>query len=90
MSQQITYALARGLHLREELRQVVRLPRAGEDFLKQAATEGNGYQYKTNGTFPKNLDEATRIMRDSKIANELFGEDFVEAGDFEILVRVGR
>ncbi len=46
--------------------------------LKQAPTEGNGYQDKTNGTFPKNLHEATRIMRDSKIANELFGEDFVE------------
>lgn len=46
--------------------------------LKQPATLGNGYRDESNGRFPKNLDEASRIMRDSAIANELFGEKFVQ------------
>ena len=46
--------------------------------LKQAATLGNGYQDESNGRFPKNLHDATVAMRDSKIANELFGEKFVQ------------
>jgi glutamine synthetase len=46
--------------------------------LKQPATLGNGYRDESNGRFPKNLHDATAIMRDSKIANELFGEKFVE------------
>lgn len=46
--------------------------------LKQPATLGNGYRDESNGRFPKNLHEATATMRDSKIANELFGEKFVQ------------
>lgn len=46
--------------------------------LKQPATLGNGYLDETGGRFPKNLLEATVKMRDSKIANELFGETFVQ------------
>ena len=46
--------------------------------LKQPATVGNGYRDESNGRFPKNLLEATVAMRDSKIANELFGEKFVQ------------
>ncbi len=46
--------------------------------LKQPATLGNGYRDESNGRFPKSLDEASRIMRESKVANELFGEKFVQ------------
>ncbi len=46
--------------------------------LKQPATVGNGYRDESNGRFPKNLHDATVAMRDSKIANELFGEKFVQ------------
>ena len=46
--------------------------------LKQPATLGNGYRDDSNGRFPKNLHDATQIMKDSKIANELFGEKFVQ------------
>jgi len=46
--------------------------------LKQPATLGNGYRDETNGRFPKNLHDATVAMRDSKVANELFGEKFVQ------------
>jgi glutamine synthetase len=46
--------------------------------LKQPATLGNGYRDESNGRFPKNLHDATVTMRDSKIANELFGEKFVQ------------
>ncbi len=42
------------------------------------ATKGNGYENKTNGVLPGTLDEAANRMRNSKIANELFGETFVE------------
>jgi len=41
------------------------------------ATLGNGYQDTKNGTIPSNLLDAANIMKDSKIANELFGEGFV-------------
>ena len=41
------------------------------------ATVGNGYQDTKNGTIPSNLLDAANIMKDSKIANELFGEGFV-------------
>ena len=33
---------------------------------------------KSNGTLPKNLWEATRTMKESAIAKELFGENFVD------------
>ena len=46
--------------------------------LKQPATAGNGYRDESNGRFPKNLHDATVAMRDSKIANELLGEKFVQ------------
>jgi glutamine synthetase len=42
------------------------------------ATAGNGYQDDKNGKIPSNLFDAANIMKDSKIANELFGEDFVD------------
>jgi glutamine synthetase len=46
--------------------------------LKQPATKGNGYRDESNGRFACNLSEATAIMAQSKIANELFGETFVK------------
>ncbi|MCS6935639.1 MAG: glutamine synthetase family protein [Chitinophagales bacterium] len=46
--------------------------------LKQPATSGNGYRDEKYGRFAKNLYEATRLMRDSKIANDLLGEKFVQ------------
>lgn len=46
--------------------------------LKQPATLGNGYRDESNGRFPKNLHDATVAMRYSKVANELFGEKFVQ------------
>ena len=41
------------------------------------ATIGNGYQDTMNGTIPSSLLDAVNIMKDSKVANELFGEAFV-------------
>ncbi len=38
---------------------------------------GSGYDSKENGTLANNLLDATRIMANSKIAKELFGEPFV-------------
>jgi glutamine synthetase len=46
--------------------------------LKQAATTGNGYRDSKHGALPRNLDEATQKMKGSSLANELFGEKFVE------------
>jgi glutamine synthetase len=46
--------------------------------LKQPATLGNGYRDESNGRFPKNLHDATQIMKDSSIAKEIFGEKFVQ------------
>ena len=42
------------------------------------ATKGSGYADKANGTLPKNLLEATEAMKESDIAKELFGKEFVE------------
>jgi glutamine synthetase len=42
------------------------------------ATTGNGYQDKRNGSLSSNLFDAATIMKDSAIANELFGAPFVE------------
>ena len=44
----------------------------------QKETLGNGYLDYKNGVLPGNLDQATQIMKDSKIAHELFGKQFVE------------
>jgi glutamine synthetase len=42
------------------------------------ASTGNGYQDKQHGILPSNLGEGTNIMQNSLIANELFGEPFVQ------------
>ena len=41
-------------------------------------TEGNGYRDVRHGRLAANLNEATELMRNSTIANELFGEGFVD------------
>lgn len=45
--------------------------------LLQPATSGNGYRDDSKGRFPNNLMEATALMRDSEVARELFGADFI-------------
>lgn len=45
--------------------------------LKTAATAGNGYTDIKNGVLPKNLWEASQAMKSSSVANELFGDIFV-------------
>ncbi len=46
--------------------------------LKTAPTKGSGYADTKNGILPKNLWEATQAMKESSIAKELFGENFVK------------
>ena len=46
--------------------------------LKTAATIGNGYADIKNGNLPKNLWDATQNMKQSAVAEELFGEIFVD------------
>jgi glutamine synthetase len=46
--------------------------------LSVPATVGNGYNDKSNGTIASNLFEASMAMKDSAIAQELFGDAFVE------------
>ncbi|MEP6948628.1 MAG: glutamine synthetase family protein [Ginsengibacter sp.] len=46
--------------------------------LKQPATTANGYKDYSNGTLPKTLDEATQMMKQSKVAKEILGEKFVD------------
>ncbi len=41
-------------------------------------TKGSGYADKKNGILPRNLLEATDAMKNSPIAKELFGTDFVD------------
>ncbi|MGZ3742652.1 MAG: glutamine synthetase family protein [Pseudobdellovibrionaceae bacterium] len=45
--------------------------------LKVPPTSGNGYRDLANGILPANLWEATQTMKNSKVAAELFGENFV-------------
>jgi glutamine synthetase len=45
--------------------------------LRQPATAGNGYNDYSNGTLPKTLDEATQMMKQSKLAKEILGDEFV-------------
>lgn len=45
--------------------------------LKQPPTKGNGYTDFSNGTLPRTLEESTRMMKESAVAKELFGSDFV-------------
>ena len=46
--------------------------------LETPATKGNGYEDYSNGSLPKNLWESSQKMKQSKIAKELFGDDFVD------------
>lgn len=41
-------------------------------------TLGNGYENFSNGVLPRNLWDATKIMKESELARELFGEKFIE------------
>lgn len=43
----------------------------------QTITVGNGYNDESNGRFPKSLEEANQAMKNSAVAIELFGENFV-------------
>jgi len=43
----------------------------------QEPTVGNGYADESHGRLPSNLQKATEAMKQSPIAKELFGEDFV-------------
>ncbi len=45
--------------------------------LHQPPTNGNGYRDSSNGILSRDLNEATRMMKESGVANELFGSDFV-------------
>ena len=45
--------------------------------LETPMTIGNGYLNQDNGSLPPNLWEATQRMKNSKIANQLLGEDFI-------------
>ena len=46
--------------------------------LKTTATIGNGYADTRNGSLPANLWEATQNMKQSPVASELFGNQFVQ------------
>jgi glutamine synthetase len=46
--------------------------------LTQKETKGNGYKDDSAGRLPATLDEATRIMKNSKIAREILGDAFVD------------
>ena len=46
--------------------------------LSQSQTIGNGYLDESNGRLAPNLIDATNLMKDSKIANEILGETFVQ------------
>jgi glutamine synthetase len=46
--------------------------------LDQPPTTGNGYKDFSHGTLPSTLIEATRNMKNSDIANEILGEQFVD------------
>jgi glutamine synthetase len=46
--------------------------------LKTPLTVGSGYADKKNGTLPRNLSEASRVMKESSVARELLGSGFVD------------
>jgi glutamine synthetase len=46
--------------------------------LNSPATKGNGYEERRYGILPRNLWEATQAMKQSPIAIELFGREFVD------------
>jgi glutamine synthetase len=43
-----------------------------------APTKGNEYENKNSEPLPENLHKATKAMKESTIAKELFGETFVD------------
>jgi glutamine synthetase len=45
--------------------------------LEQPETKGNGYAVHKYGKLPSNLQKATKAMKKSEVAIELFGETFV-------------
>jgi len=45
--------------------------------LEQAATSGNGYKDFSNGILPGNLYDATQKMKESSVAKEILGDQFV-------------
>ncbi|SFW33836.1 glutamine synthetase [Sinomicrobium oceani] len=45
--------------------------------LEIPATTGNGYEDKKHGVLPANLYEATQRMKNSALAREMFGTDFI-------------
>ena len=45
--------------------------------LTQPATKGSGYADKSHGILPSTLADATQRMKNSAIANEILGEEFV-------------
>ncbi|HWA35676.1 MAG TPA: hypothetical protein VG737_16150 [Cyclobacteriaceae bacterium] len=46
--------------------------------LRIEATTGNGYLDFSNGTLPRTLEEATRDMKQSPVASEVLGKEFVQ------------
>jgi glutamine synthetase len=46
--------------------------------LETPSTKGNGYGNNSNEPLAKNLWESSQKMKQSKIAKELFGDDFVD------------
>jgi glutamine synthetase len=46
--------------------------------LKQKETTGNGYADLSHGVLPRTLEEATRRMKESDVAREIFGDVFVD------------
>jgi glutamine synthetase len=44
----------------------------------QPATEGNGYKDFANGVLPGNLWDATQAMKNSSVAKEILGADFID------------
>ena len=46
--------------------------------LNQPETVGNGYKDFSNGSLPNSLGLATKNMKESSVAKELFGSDFVD------------
>ena len=46
--------------------------------LKQPCTTGNGYSEFKYGKLPNSLEAATKAMKKSNLAKELFGSEFVD------------
>lgn len=45
--------------------------------LKQPVTVGNGYRDYSNGSLPATLHEATQLMKQSEVAKEILGKNFI-------------